>query len=147
MIVNLSRIVLLCSLCEPTFTQPHDGATKVTAEGIAAHMRRLSSDEFEGRGPGSQGEEKTVQYLSDQFRQAGLSPGNPDGTYYQNVPLTVLSLRGSLWFTVRSKEIALGPEDVLMASFSEAASTRIVDAPVVFAGYGISDSAAGWDDY
>ena len=47
----------------------------------------LSSDEFEGRAPGTKGEELTVNYLVDQFKKAGLKPGNTDGTYMQKVPL------------------------------------------------------------
>ena len=47
----------------------------------------LSSDEFEGRAPGTKGEELTVKYLEDEFKKLGLQPGNPDGTYVQKVPL------------------------------------------------------------
>src|SRR5438874_2577703 len=54
---------------------------------VLAHTKMLSSDEFEGRLPGSNGEEKTVGYLIDQFKKAGLRPCNPDGTYVQKVPL------------------------------------------------------------
>ena len=51
------------------------------------HVKVLSSDEFEGRAPGSKGEELTVQYLEDEFKKIGLRPGNTDGTYIQNLPL------------------------------------------------------------
>ena len=47
---------------------------------VLADITRLSSDEFQGRAPGGEGERLTVQYLSDQFKAAGLEPGNPDGT-------------------------------------------------------------------
>jgi hypothetical protein len=50
---------------------------------LLAHIKMLSSDEFEGRAPGSKGEELSIKYISDQFKQIGLSPGNPDGTYFQ----------------------------------------------------------------
>ena len=59
----------------------------ITPEQILAHIKVLASDEFEGRGPGTAGEEKTVAYLTGQFREMGLKPGNPDGTYVQDVPL------------------------------------------------------------
>ncbi len=52
-----------------------------------AHIRTLSSNEFQGRGPGSKGEELTLAYIEKQFRDTGLEPGNPDGTYLQAVPL------------------------------------------------------------
>ena len=54
---------------------------------VLAHTKKLSSDEFEGRAPGTKGEELSVTYLADEFKKAGLKPGNTDGTYFQNVPL------------------------------------------------------------
>jgi hypothetical protein len=54
---------------------------------LMAHIRTLSSNEFQGRGPGTKGEELTIAYLEKQYRDAGLEPGNPDGTYLQAVPL------------------------------------------------------------
>src|SRR5581483_4335475 len=54
---------------------------------VLAHTKMLSSDEFEGRAPGTPGEARTVSYLIDEFRRVGLKPGNPDGTYVQKVPL------------------------------------------------------------
>jgi len=59
----------------------------ITPDGLLAHIKMLASDEFEGRAPGSKGEELSIKYISDQFKQIGLSPGNPDGTYFQEVPL------------------------------------------------------------
>jgi hypothetical protein len=58
---------------------------------LLAHTRKLSSDEFEGRLPGTKGEQLTVAYLVDQFKAAGLEPGNPDGTWVQKVPLVGLT--------------------------------------------------------
>src|SRR5689334_21388969 len=54
---------------------------------VLQHTKVLSSDEYEGRAPGTKGEELSVRYLEDQFRKAGLKPGNTDGTYVQKVPL------------------------------------------------------------
>src|SRR4030095_3533341 len=58
----------------------------ITTNELMQHVRKLASDEFEGRAPGTRGEELTVNYLVDQFRKAGLKPGNPDGTFFQDVP-------------------------------------------------------------
>ena len=55
----------------------------VTPDGMLAHIKMLASDEFEGRAPGTKGEELSIKYISDQFKQIGLKPGNPDGTYTQ----------------------------------------------------------------
>ena len=59
----------------------------VDTDAVLAHIKTLSSDEFEGRGPGTKGEELTVAYLTDQFKKLGLKPGNTDGSYIQKVPL------------------------------------------------------------
>ncbi len=59
----------------------------VNADDILRHIKALSSDEYEGRGPGTKGEELTVKYITEQFQKLGLKPGNPDGTFVQKVPL------------------------------------------------------------
>src|SRR5215218_8774874 len=60
---------------------------KIEAQPILDRIKVLASDEFEGRAPGTAGEEKTVQYLEAEFKKLGLKPGNTDGTYVQKVPL------------------------------------------------------------
>src|SRR5262245_39460089 len=55
----------------------------ITGEELLRHVKVLASDQFEGRAPGTRGEELTVNYLIDQFKNYGLKPGNPDGTYIQ----------------------------------------------------------------
>src|SRR5438132_408434 len=59
----------------------------ITPDALLAHIKILSSDEFEGRAPGTKGEELSIKYISDQFRSIGLKPGNPDGSYFQEVPV------------------------------------------------------------
>src|SRR5438105_670389 len=59
----------------------------LSADNLLLHIKVLASDAFEGRGPGTEGEEKTVAYLTAEFRKLGLKPGNPDGSYVQEVPL------------------------------------------------------------
>ena len=78
----------------PSASAPHrpqgsldEALQSIKPDAILEHIKVLASDEFEGRGPGTPGEEKTVAYLTGQFREMGLKPGNPDGTYVQNVPL------------------------------------------------------------
>src|SRR6266508_4793397 len=60
---------------------------KIDQQKILEHIKVLSSDEFEGRAPGTKGEELSVKYIQDQFKTLNLKPGNPDGTYVQKVPL------------------------------------------------------------
>src|SRR5688500_8665767 len=68
---------------EPAELLASPAAQQIDADELLRHIAVLSSDEFEGRGPGTRGEELTVAYLTDQFRRLGLAPGNPDGTYVQ----------------------------------------------------------------
>ena len=65
----------------------------INTDDLMRHITALSSDEYEGRGPGTKGEELTVKYLTEQFQRLGLKPGNPDGTYVQKVPLVGFTRR------------------------------------------------------
>src|ERR1700742_2877492 len=78
-----------CSRSPQTDPQPNlqPGFNAIGADSLLGEIKTLSSDEFEGRKPGSAGEQKTIAYMQQQFQQIGLRPGNPDGTYLQNVPL------------------------------------------------------------
>src|SRR5689334_12058527 len=70
---------------------PKSALDVVTADGILNHIKVLASDEFEGRGPGTHGEDLSINYIADQFKKVGLAPGNTDGTYFQKVPLVGIS--------------------------------------------------------
>ena len=70
---------------------------------IMQHTKVLSSDEYEGRGPGTKGEELTVKYLTEQFQRLGLKPGNPDGTYVQKVPLAGFAAHPTASFTAGTR--------------------------------------------
>jgi hypothetical protein len=70
---------------------------------ILERIKVLSSDEFEGRAPGSRGEELTVQYLEEEFKKLGLQPGNPDGTFIQQVPLIGITGAEAQPFTVSAR--------------------------------------------
>ncbi len=116
---------------------------------ILSHIKVLASDEFDGRGPGTEGERKTVAYLTEQFRSMGLKPGNPDGTYVQNVPLVgfrATKVVGS--FSTRGGPIPLTfPEDLVAISRRMEDTTKVEGSDVVFVGYGIVAPEYGWDDY
>src|SRR5882672_2361125 len=96
--LTLAVAVLACS-SEPKSTAPAQAAPSVSAhtpigqlpaidlDALLAHTKKLSSDEFEGRAPGTKGEDLSVNYLADQFKAVGLKAGNTDGTYFQPVPL------------------------------------------------------------
>src|SRR5438105_4174463 len=59
----------------------------IDVDALVKHTKTLSSDEFQGRAPGTKGEELAVTYIADQFKKVGLQPGNRDGSYFQKVPL------------------------------------------------------------
>src|SRR6266404_1831205 len=82
------RIAIACRLLGPAWGAGTDDAkASITPEDLMRHIRTLASDEFEGRAPGTQGEQLTVRYVTDQFKRIGVKPGNPDGTFVQKVPL------------------------------------------------------------
>src|SRR4051812_26233852 len=74
---------------EPAASSPLPVASmpKIDQQKILDRIKVLSSDEYQGRAPGTKGEELSVKYIEDQFKQLNLKPGNPDGTYLQKVPL------------------------------------------------------------
>ncbi len=110
---------------------------------------RLASDEFEGRSPGTRGEELTVNYLTEQFRAAGLQPGN-NGSWVQDVPLIEMNTANmsALRFTGGRTNLSLRPaEDFVANSYRITPRTDIRNSDVVFVGYGINAPERGWNDY
>src|SRR6476469_8289098 len=102
--LHVSFVVCIALFAAACSSEPKTGAPAQTApstsqhlsigqlppidvDAMLTHTKVLSSDEYEGRAPGTKGEELAVTYLADQFKQAGLQPGNGDGTYIQKVPL------------------------------------------------------------
>jgi len=115
---------------------------------ILGHIRVLSSAEFQGRGPGTLGEEKSVAYLSDSFRQFGLLPGNPDGTYFQSVPLVGITSRTTTVFKLAGRTIAPAwINDYVATSHRTTPHVEIRDSEMIFAGYGIVAPEYGWNDF
>src|SRR3981081_4556844 len=88
------------------------GLDVITPDGMLAHIKALSSDEFEGRAPGTKGEELSVNYITDQFKKIGLKPGNPDGSYRQELPLAGIKSDPQMSFAVNGTTTALKyPDD------------------------------------
>lgn len=124
-------------------------AQSIDSTGLLAHIKTLSSDEFEGRGPGTPGEERTVEYLTGRFQALGLKPGNPDGSFVQKVPLVgfqATAVTGD--FAVGGKTIDLKFLDNFVAvSRRMTPEVKVRDSEVVFVGYGVVAPEYGWDDY
>ena len=120
----------------------------ITPDGILAHIKVLASDEFEGRAPGTKGEELSVKYISDQFKQIGLKPGNPGGAYTQEVPLAGIKSEPGMSFVIGDKTVDLKyPEDFIASSARLQPEIKIDNSDVVFVGYGVVAPEYGWDDY
>ncbi len=115
---------------------------------MLANVKTLASDEFEGRAPGSRGEELTVDYLRAQFQALGLRPGNPDGTYVQEVPLAGITSTPTLAFKVGGQTTALRyPDDFVASSEQLRTEIDVMGSDVVFVGYGVVAPEYAWDDY
>src|SRR6059058_6033144 len=120
----------------------------ITPDGLLAHIKVLASDEFEGRAPGTKGEELSVKYIADQFKKIGLKPGNPDGTYTQEVPLAGIKSEPRMSFTVGDKTLDLKfPDDFVASSARLQPEIKIDKSDVVFVGYGVVAPEYGWNDY
>jgi Zn-dependent M28 family amino/carboxypeptidase len=144
------RLLLAASLAAllPLRAAAAEAAPKISAGRILAHTEVLASDAFEGRAPGTRGEEKTVRYLETEFRQLGLQPGHPDGTYFQDVPLVGITSRPTLAFNVGDQALPLTPINDYVAYSTRAEPEVAAQASdVVFVGYGIVAPEFGWDDY
>ena len=120
----------------------------ISSAAILARTKVLSSDEFEGRAPGSVGEEKTVAYLVAEFKKLGLQPGNPDGTYVQNVPLVGITSDPKLTFKLDGRTLPLENINEFVGPSSRVTPTvSATDSEVIFVGYGVVAPEYGWDDY
>lgn len=123
-------------------------AARITPERILAHIQVLASDPYGGRLPGTIGDARTVDYLVNQCRQLKLQPGNPNGTFVQNVPLWGIRSSGKLQIEAAGKAIALEPgRDYVAWSVLPDAQVAVAPVGIVFAGHGVVAPEHRWDDY
>lgn len=111
--------------------------------------KELSSDAYEGRAPGTAGEEKTVAYIIKKYEEAGLKPGN-NGKWTQDVPLVEITAKKAtpLTFTGGKTPVtAQYAKDYVAFSYRVQPKTAVKDSDVVFVGYGINAPEKGWNDY
>ena len=134
---------------------PASQAVQIEPSHLSQDVKVLSSDEFEGRGPNTPGEAKTVAYLVNQFEAAGLKPGGDlvDGkrSWTQDVPLGRFEIKGPVALSVKGggKEDTLtqGEQIAVRAAMTGAKSVEFKDAPLVFVGYGVAAPERKWDDF
>ncbi|CAN7384258.1 M28 family peptidase [Brevundimonas sp. LjRoot202] len=127
-------------------------AQDFSAERISNDIRTISADEYQGRYPGTEGERMTLAWLQAQYEAMGLEPGGPDGQWLQPVALKrftpVEGAASASWTGPDgvSHPLAVGT-DVTLRAISNDGQASISNAPVVFAGYGITAPERNWDDY
>jgi Zn-dependent M28 family amino/carboxypeptidase len=124
------------------------GLAAITSESILQYTNRLASDAFEGRAPGTPGEDSTVAYLTEQFKAIGLAPGNPDGSYIQPVSLIGYTSRPELTISVGGRTMRPRfPTDFVSVSRRAMTNVNVDNSDLVFVGYGVVAPEFGWDDY
>ena len=135
-------------LLQTTF--PYQVPQGISAETLLTQTKILASDEFEGRAPGSPGEDKTIAFLTKQFSSLGLVPGNPNGDWVQSVPLVgITPLQGDTLVATASGMVSrmLNPGVDYVAWTKHVTEEVEIDAEFVFVGYGAVAPEYDWDDF
>ena len=125
----------------------------ITGADIAARVKELADDKYEGRGPGTLAGEASAEWIASEMKRIGLQPGNPDGTYFQTVKmvgqtvdpatssLKISGPEGKVW------DLKLGPDAVYITKDQKNATVSFADSDLVFVGYGVVAPEANWNDY
>lgn len=117
---------------------------------LSEHIRVLASDAFEGRGPGTPGEEKSVAYIEAQYKALGLAPAGDQGGWTQAVPLRRFETPGPIHtaFIANGVRHDLAElDDIVVHTLLPVDHVAIASAPLVFIGYGVAAPERGWDDF
>ena len=146
---------LALALCAVGHAARARADTAVDPARLSAHVKTLAADAFEGRAPGTPGEQKTVAYLTEQMQAAGLQPGGDlkDGTraWTQDVPLARFDIEGPIDIDVAAggqrQPLAQGTDIAVRAAETNVDRVQVKDAPLVFLGYGVTAPERHWDDY
>jgi len=152
---TFSTLTIIASLLfafSCTSPQAHDvdkALASLTAGSLAEHVKVLASDEFEGRAPVSDGEERTVQYLEAEFKKVGAQPGNGE-SYFQDVPLVEITPNPDMTLTISGGESPMSfsyGDNVVAWSPQAKEKVDVKDSELVFVGYGVVAPEFGWNDY
>ncbi|WP_354585523.1 M28 family peptidase [Hymenobacter sp. UYCo722] len=124
---------------------------QVQPEAIKAHIAYLADDRLRGRKAGTPGYQMAVDYVTDQLKALGVQPAGEACTFIQKVRLRRAFLQPGATFAAREWQgttLALSPgQDYVLYPSPELPATRVADAPLAFAGFGISAPELGYDDY
>jgi Zn-dependent M28 family amino/carboxypeptidase len=128
----------------------HTFKPDIDADDFRALVATLSSDEYEGRAPGSPGEEKSVEYIKAQFQRIGLQPGGKDGSWFQTVPMTETTADESTVLHLNSNgnahELKFGADFVLGTRTGQP-DVKVENSDLIFVGYGVNAPERNWNDY
>ena len=149
-IARLSAVTFLLASAAVAQTAPSFDPAR-----LDAHIKTLSDDSFEGRGPATAGEQKTVAYLVQQLQAAGVEPGgevvNGQRQWTQRVPLLKSDIVGTPAISLNRGSTATalrqGPDIAIRAPLNGQTSINLSNVPMVFVGYGVAAPERGWDDF
>jgi Zn-dependent M28 family amino/carboxypeptidase len=145
----ISATLYSCQPTEPKF-DPQDGLASFTEAGFEAHLKTLSSDEFKGRMPFTDGETKTLAYLQDEIKKLGLEPGNGD-SYLQEVPMVEITTTTASTMSVKAVKSELTLEGlneyVIWTPRPDQEEIKLENEELIFAGYGVVAPEKNWNDY
>jgi Zn-dependent M28 family amino/carboxypeptidase len=124
-------------------------APPIDGDRLTEMVRTLASEPFQGRAPGTPGEEKTVTWLVERLKALGLEPGGRDGSWTQPVPLVRTQLgAGTISVAAKDATTKLGQgEEIYVSTVRPVDRVAIANAPMVFVGYGVSAPERGWNDF
>ena len=126
-------------------------AASIDPAKISAHVRFLSLDLLEGRGPGTRGDSLAAEYIATQFALAGLQPAGDNGTYFQRVPLYAIHTDEEktkfAFVPAKGQAVDLAYASEIVSNDQTGQATAEFDAPIVFVGYGIDAPEYKWNDY
>ncbi|MEO9634833.1 MAG: M28 family metallopeptidase [Parasphingorhabdus sp.] len=137
-------------MASPINAQSADQSIEISADEITRTVRTMTLDQFEGRAPGTAGEDRTIGYLIGRFEALGLEPGGVDGTWTQAVPLlhTVLGEPEKLSISMNGETTNLNAgKDIYVSTLQPKDRAVVGDAEMVFVGYGVTAPERGWDDF
>src|SRR3954467_12791009 len=130
--------------------------SQISPQGLSQVDKFISSDAFEGRGPATRAETKTINYIADQMRQIGLQPGgdvvNGQRRWFQNVPLLKSEFPAAPQVTLalgngQTMALTQGNEIAVRSPMNGQNTVNLANVPLVFVGYGVSAPERSWDDF
>jgi Zn-dependent M28 family amino/carboxypeptidase len=140
---------VLLAACAGEDPQMKSALEVIGGDRLAPHIETLASDEYEGRGPSSPGEEKTVDYLKNEFERLGLEPGNR-GSFFQEVPLVAVTADPNMTLAIRGQgttnRFRYGSEFIAWTT-RVVPQSALTNSELVFVGYGVVAPEYGWNDY